>query len=94
MYTFQVQNENGRAVTGMYEWTSLNRAENLLVLQNLPDKLSALFPQPHASEISTLWKVWTQQLHVYYMYTQVQILPFNVYRYMYIVYIHACIHVS
>lgn len=28
----QVQNENGKAVKGMYEWTSLTRAQNLLVL--------------------------------------------------------------
>ena len=59
----QVQNENGTTVTGMYEWTSLNRAQNLLVLQNLPDKLSDLFPEPQASQIGALWKVQDQVLY-------------------------------
>ena len=51
----------------MYEWTSLTRDKYLLVLQNLQDKLSTLFPQPHASQISALWKVRTQNciLHVF-----------------------------
>ena len=44
-------------MTGMYEWTSLNRDPNLLVLRKLPDKLSDLLPQSHAAQISALWKV-------------------------------------
>lgn len=57
VYDVQVCNENGRAVTGMHEWTSLAQSQNLLILQNLPDKLGDLFPEPHASNIGTLWKV-------------------------------------
>ena len=56
--SMQVQNENGTTVTGMYEWTSLNQAQNLLVLQNLPDKLSDLFPEPHPHKIVQQNKLW------------------------------------
>ena len=57
VYNLQVSNEHGRAVIGMHEWTSLTQSQILLVLRNLPDKLSDLFPEPHASEIGALCKV-------------------------------------
>lgn len=59
----QVQNENGTTVTGMYEWTSLNRTQNLLALQNLPPKFSDLFPEPQASQIGALWNVRDRVLY-------------------------------
>ena len=53
----QVQNENGKAVTGLYEWTSLTRAQILLLLQHLPSKLPSLFPETPASGIGSLMTV-------------------------------------
>lgn len=70
VYNLQVSNEHGRAVTGMHEWTSLTQSQILLILRNLPDKLSdpephaskhsmhvVQFPEPHASKIGALCKV-------------------------------------
>ena len=53
----QVQDESGKTITGMYEWSSLTRAQTLLVLQHLPSKLGGLFPEPNSSKIGALLKV-------------------------------------
>ena len=41
----------------MYEWTSLNRSQNLLVLKKLPDKLQDLLEEDDAAQVSALLKV-------------------------------------
>ena len=53
----QATDENGKAVKGMYDWTSLTRSQNLKVFERLPDKLVELLPDDDAAQLSALWKV-------------------------------------
>ena len=55
MFNVQVRDENGRAVSGMYEWTALTRSQILLVLQKLPDKLCDLVAEDDAVQIGDIW---------------------------------------
>lgn len=54
--TIQAQDENKRPVSGVFEWTALDRRQKLKVLRALPDKLGDLFPED-VPRIGTLWKV-------------------------------------
>jgi hypothetical protein len=56
----QVQNENGKSVPGMYEWTSLTRAQILRILKNLPEKFGDLFPAPQAPKLASLFKAFLE----------------------------------
>ena len=53
----QATDENGKAVKGMYDWTSLTRSRSLKVSERLPDKLVELLPDDDAAQLSALWKV-------------------------------------
>ena len=44
----------GKAVKGMYDWTSLTRLQNLKVFERLPDKLVELLPDEDAAQLNTL----------------------------------------
>ena len=69
----QVCDENGRAVSGMFEWTSLTRIQNLLErrsLEKLPNKLRDLVRERGALQFGSLLKIKVCISLQTYMYTQ------------------------
>ena len=57
----QTRDANGKPIPGSYEWTALTRKHKLLVMQQLPGKMSTLVTP---DILSTLVQIWNVSLHV------------------------------
>ena len=58
----QTRDANGRAIPGSYEWTALTRKHKLLIMQQLPGKMSTLVTP---DILSTLVQIWNVRLHIH-----------------------------